>query len=73
MILKRDVFTLGGKQKRNQLDYTDQAILMMLTVKEGFRLTNRGVEGFVRFLFRTMKINLPLPDHSTLSNYAARN
>jgi hypothetical protein len=39
----------------------------MLTVKEVFHLTNRGVEGFVRSLFRMMKINLPVPDHSTLS------
>ena len=57
----------GEKQRGSQFDYTDQAILMMLTVKEVFHLTNRGVEGFVRSLFRMMKINLPVPDHSTLS------
>ena len=57
----------GKKQRGSQFDYTDQAILMMLTVKEVFHLTNRGVEGFVRSLFRMMKINLPVPDHSTLS------
>ena len=57
----------GEKQRGNQFDYTDQAILMMLTVKEVFHLTNRGVEGFVRSIFRMMKINLRVPDHSTLS------
>src|SRR3990172_10450316 len=57
----------GKKQRGSQFDYTDQAILIMLTVKEVFHLTNRGVEGFVRSLFRMMKINLPVPDHSTLS------
>ena len=57
----------GEKQRGSQFDYSDQAILVMLTVKEVFHLTNRGVEGFVRSLFRTMKINLPVPDHSTLS------
>jgi hypothetical protein len=57
----------GEKQRGSQFDYTDQAILVMLTVKEVFHLTNRGVEGFVRSLFRMMKINLPVPDHSTLS------
>ncbi len=57
----------GEKQRGSQFDYTDQAILIMLTVKEVFHLTNRGVEGFVRSLFRVMKINLPVPDHSTLS------
>ena len=57
----------GEKQRGSQFDYTDQAILMMLTVKEVFHLTNRGMEGFVRSLFRMMKIDLPVPDHSTLS------
>lgn len=57
----------GEKQRGSQFDYTDQAILVMLTVKEVFHLTNRGVEGFVRSIFRMMKINLPVPDHSTLS------
>src|SRR6266508_1206667 len=57
----------GKKQRGSQFDYADQAILLMLTVKEVFHLTNRGVEGFVRSLFRMMKINLSVPDHSTLS------
>ena len=57
----------GEKQRGSQFDYSDQAILVMLTVKEVFHLSNRGVEGFVRSLFRMMKIDLPVPDHSTLS------
>jgi hypothetical protein len=57
----------GEKQRGSQFDYSDQAILVMLTVKEVFHLTNRGVEGFVCSLFRMMKINLPVPDHTTLS------
>lgn len=57
----------GEKQRGSQFDYSDQAILVMLTVKEVFHLTNRGVEGFVRSLFWMMKINLLVPDHSTLS------
>lgn len=57
----------GEKQRGSQFDYTDQAILVMLTVKEVFHLTNRGVEGFVRSLFQMLKVNLPVPDHSTLS------
>lgn len=58
---------VGEKQRGSQFDYTEQAILVMLTVKEVFHLTNRGVEGFVRSLFQMMKIDLPVPDHSTLS------
>jgi hypothetical protein len=57
----------GEKQRGSQFEYTDQAVLMMLTVKEVFHLTNRSVEGFVRSLFRMMQVNLPVPDHSTLS------
>ena len=57
----------GEKQRGSQFDYSDQSILVMLTVKEVFHLTNRGVEGFVRSIFQMMKINLPVPDHTTLS------
>ena len=57
----------GEKQRGSQFEYSDQAILVMMTVKEVFHLTNRGIEGFVRSLFRMMKIDLPVPDHSTLS------
>lgn len=58
---------IGEKQRGSQFDYSDQAILVMLTVKEVFHLTNRGVEGFVRSILRMMRINLPVPDHTTLS------
>jgi hypothetical protein len=58
---------VGEKQRGSQFDYSDQAILMMLTVKEVFHLTNRGVEGFMRSIFQLLMINLPVPDHSTLS------
>ena len=58
---------VGEKQRGSQFDYSDQAILMMLMVKEVFHLTNRGVEGFMRSIFQLLKINLPVPDHSTLS------
>ena len=57
----------GEKQRGSQFDYSDQAILVMLTVKEVFHLTNRQTEGFMHSLFALMKIVLPVPDHSTLS------
>jgi hypothetical protein len=57
----------GEKQRGSQFDYSDQSILVMLTIKDVFHLTNRGVEGFVRSIFQMMKINLPVPDHTTLS------
>jgi len=58
---------IGKKQRGSQFDYSDQAILVMLTVKEVFHLTNRGVEGSVRSIFQMMKMDLPVPDYSTLS------
>jgi hypothetical protein len=58
---------VGEKQRGSQFDYSDKAIEIMLTIKEVFHLTNRSVEGFVRSLFGMMNIDLPVPDHSTLS------
>jgi len=57
----------GEKQRGSQFDYSDKAIEIMLTIKEVFHLTNRGVEGFVRSVFGMQNIYLPVPDHSTLS------
>jgi hypothetical protein len=58
---------VGEKQRGSQFDYSDQAILLMLTVKEIFHLTNRGVEGFMRSMFQLLNVDWPVPDHSTLS------
>ena len=58
---------VGEKQRGSQFDYSAQAILVTLTVKEVFHLTNRGVEGFMRSIFQLMRIHLSVPDHSTLS------
>ncbi len=55
------------KQRGAQFVYSDQAISIMLTVKEVFHLTNRQVEGFMRSLFKLLHLGLPVPDHSTLS------
>jgi len=62
----------GKKQRGSQLEYSDKAIEIMLTIKEVFRLTNRSVEGFVRSLFQMMNLSLPVPDHSTLSRRSKR-
>jgi hypothetical protein len=57
----------GEKQRGAQFVYSDQAISIMLTVKEVFHLTNREVEGFMRSLFKLLNLPLTVPDHSTLS------
>lgn len=61
----------GEKQRGSQFDYSDKAIEIMLTLKEVFHLTNRGVEGLVRSLFGIMGLFLRVPDHSTLSKRGA--
>jgi hypothetical protein len=58
---------LSKKQRGGQWTYSDQAIRIMLTVKEVFHLTNRQGEGFMRSLFGLLQIDLSVPDHSTLS------
>jgi hypothetical protein len=57
----------GEKQRGSQFEYSDQAIEIMLTIKEVFHLSNRGVEGFVRSVFGMLNLHLPIPDHTTLS------
>lgn len=57
----------GEKQRGSQFEYSDQAITMMLTIKNVFHLPNRATEGFVRSLFAMLGVSLPVPDHTTLS------
>jgi hypothetical protein len=57
----------GEKQRGSQFDYSEQAIIIMLTMKNVFHLPNRATEGFVRSIFAILKVNLSVPDHSTLS------
>lgn len=60
----------GERQRGSQFEYSEKAIEIMLTLKEVFHLTNRGVEGFVRSVFEMLPLTLPVPDHSTLSKRA---
>jgi IS5 family transposase len=70
--LEKIWFYAGEKQRGSQFEYSDQAIEMMLTIKEVFRQTHRGVEGFMRSVFQMMNLHLPVPDHSTLSKRGKR-
>jgi hypothetical protein len=60
----------GEKQRGSQFEYSEKAIEIMLTIKEVFHLSNRGVEGFVCSVFKMLNIHLPVPDHTTLSKRA---
>ena len=74
--LSDDLATLWNappkKQRGATLIYSDEAIRLLLTVKEVFHLTNRSVEGFMRSLFQLLHLALPVPDHSTLSKRGQR-
>jgi hypothetical protein len=57
----------GKKQRGSQYDYSEQAIVLMQTVKNVFHLPNRATEGLMRSVFAMLKIGLGVPDHTTLS------
>ena len=52
----------GGQQK-----YSDMAIQTALTLRLIFHLPLRQTEGFLSSIFRLAGLNLPVPDHTTLS------
>ena len=47
--------------------YTDLALETMATVQAIYSLAGRQTQGFLQSIFELMKINLTVPDHSTLS------
>lgn len=47
--------------------YTDLALETMATVQAIYSLAGRQTQGFLQSIFALMKINLNVPDHSTLS------
>jgi len=58
---------IGEKQRGSQFDYSEQAILIMQTVKSVFHLPNRATEGFMHSVFAMLNLLLSVPDHTTLS------
>lgn len=57
--------TLSGKPGASDF-YSDLAISTMATVKAVYQLAGRQCQGFLESLFELMKIDLTVPDHSTL-------
>ncbi|GAP96681.1 IS5 family transposase [Leptolyngbya sp. NIES-2104] len=60
------VHDLSGRPGASVL-YSDLAIMTMATLKAVYRLAGRQCQGFVESIFGLMAIELPVPDHSTLS------
>jgi hypothetical protein len=50
--------------------YSDEAILMLLTLREVFKLTLRSLQGFSQSLFELMGLNLPIPSYTQISRRA---
>ena len=50
--------------------YSELAILTALTLKAVFRLALRQTEGLIGSLMRLLGLDLPIPDHTTLSRRA---
>ena len=47
--------------------YSDEAILMLLILREVYGRSLRSLQGFVQSLFQTMGLNLPVPSYSQIS------
>jgi hypothetical protein len=61
----------GPSQRGAQFRYSDTAIECLLTLRAVYHLTLRATEGFARSLFELMRVDLPVPDDTTLSRRAA--
>ncbi|TRD13259.1 IS5/IS1182 family transposase, partial [Palleronia caenipelagi] len=55
-----------SRKRGAQRQYSDLAIEACLTLRVVFGLALRQTQGFVRSLLRLMRIDLPVPDFSTL-------
>ncbi len=60
----------GPVQQGAQFEYSDTAIVCLLTLRSVYHLTLRATEGFARSLFELMHLDLPVPDYSTLCRRA---
>ena len=47
--------------------YSDEAILMILILREVYGRSLRSLQGFIQSLFQTMGLNLPVPSYSQIS------
>ena len=62
----------GKKVRGGQQIYSDLSIEIILSLRLLFHLPLRQTEGFVASLFQLMKVDLPIPDHTTLSRRSSK-
>jgi Transposase DDE domain len=61
----------GPARRGAQFEYSALAIECLLTLRAVYHLTLRATEGFARSLFGLMRLDLPVPDYSTLCRRSA--
>ena len=54
---------IRGRKKQ----YSDLALQTMYTIRQIYNLRLRQAEGFTRSLLKIMKVDLPVPDYTTVS------
>ena len=63
----------SDKQKHGgKIIYSDHVIELCLLMREFYQLPYRQTEGFVESVFKTMKLELEIPDYTTISRRASK-
>jgi len=63
----------GGKQKRGGvIKYSDMAIICGLTLRNLFKISLRGTQGLIEGLMKLTKMDVEIPNYSTLSRRAGK-
>jgi hypothetical protein len=57
----------GSKKRGRPFKYSDEAIIIVLTLKQVYHLTLRAAQGFAESLFEMMKWDLQVPSYSIIS------
>lgn len=59
-------------QRGSQFIYSDKAIELLLTLRHLFHLPLRATEGFGKSLFEMLKLEMPIPNYTTLCRRAKK-
>lgn len=71
-VIEQWLETKPSGKRGASLVYSDVAIATVAMLKNVFRLAGRQAQGFLESLFELMDIDLPVPDHSTVSRRLGR-
>ncbi len=70
--IKKWISTHHTCQAGRPATYSDEAILMMLILREVYKLSLRSLQGFVQSLFGRLELTLPVPSYSQISRRAQK-